>query len=169
MSLFVLLPAMQADALAGFVDPYEGEAEFRLARISLAIQGNQRPTYEPGQTGADRGIGQGTPDHVTGNGDVVARHLERDLRRQDPQHPDKSDDLKQGIDDAAAEIGAVVAEQTGILLDALVRIAAVLAGKAELIDAQWLEPLDQQVAGDPFTQPKLQAFLEKGLCDRERQ
>ena len=83
--------------------------------------------------------------------------------------PDESDDLEQGIDDAAAEIGAVVAEQAGILLDALVWVAAVLAGKAELIDAQWLEPFDQQVAGDPFTQPKLQAFLEKGVCDRERQ
>ena len=73
MAVFVLLPAMQRDALAGFVDPNEGEAEFRLARISLAIQGNQRPPHEPSQTGADQGIGEGTPDHVTRNGDVVAR------------------------------------------------------------------------------------------------
>src|ERR1035437_5967962 len=169
MLLFVLLPAMQSDALAGFVDPNEGEAEFRLARIPLAIQGNQRPSHEPGQTGADRGISERTPDHVTGNGDVVARHLERDLRRQGPQHPDESDDLKQRIDYAAAEVRAVVAEQARILLDALVRVATILTGKAQLIDAQWLKPLDQEVTGDPLAQPKLQAFLEKGLCDRERQ
>jgi len=128
-----------------------------------------RSPHEPGQTGPDRGIGQGTPDHVTGNGDVVACHLERDLRRQGPQHPDKGGDLKQGIDDAAAEVGSVVAQQARILLDTLVRVATILTGKARLIDPQWLEPLHQEVTGDPFAQPKLQAFPEKGLRDRERQ
>src|SRR5450759_5870158 len=116
MSLFVLLPAMQRDALTGFVDPNEGEAEFRLARISLAIQGNQRPPNEPGQTRADQGISERTPDHVTRNGDVVACHLEGDLRRQGPQHPDKRDDLKQRIDDDAAEVRTVVPQQGRILL-----------------------------------------------------
>ena len=95
MPVFVLLPAMQRNALAGFVDPNEREAEFRLAGISLAIQGNQRPPHEPGQSGADQCISEGTPDHVTRNGDIVARHLERDLRRQGPQHPDEGDDLQQ--------------------------------------------------------------------------
>src|SRR5450759_2248386 len=60
---------------------YAREAEFRFARISLSVQGNQRPPHEPGQAEADRGISERTPDHVTGNGDVVARHLECDLRR----------------------------------------------------------------------------------------
>ena len=169
MPVFVLLSAMQRDALAGFVDPNEGEAEFRLARISFAIQCNQRPPDQPGQTGADQGIGEGTPDHVTRNGDVIASHLEHDLRRQDPQHPDEGDNLEQGIDNAAAEVGGVVAEQTGVLLNALVRVAAIPAGKAQLIDAHRLEPLDQEVTGDPLAQSKLQAFLEKGLRDRERQ
>lgn len=58
---------MQRDALAGFVDPDEGEAEFRLAGVSFAIQGNQRPSYQPGQAGADQGITEGTPDHIAGN------------------------------------------------------------------------------------------------------
>ena len=45
----------------------------------------------------------------------------------------------------------------------------ILTGEAQLIDAQRLEPLDQKVTGDPLAQSKLQAFLEKGLRDRERQ
>ena len=59
MPLLVLLPAMQRDALAGFVDPNEGEAELRLARISLAVQGDQRPPDEPGQARADQGVERG--------------------------------------------------------------------------------------------------------------
>ena len=31
------------------------------------------------------------------------------------------------------------------------------------------EPRDQKMTGDPFAQTELQAFLEKGLGDRERQ
>jgi ABC-type uncharacterized transport system fused permease/ATPase subunit len=50
MPLFVLFPAMQRDALAGFVDPNEGETKLRLARISFAVQGNQRPPHQPGQS-----------------------------------------------------------------------------------------------------------------------
>ena len=68
---------------------------------------------------------------------------------------------------SAAEVGGVVAEQTCVLLYALVRVVAITASEAELIDAHRLEPLDQQVAGDPLAQSKLQAFLEKGLRDRE--
>ena len=37
MAVFVLLAAMQRYTLAGFVDPNEGKAELRLARISLSI------------------------------------------------------------------------------------------------------------------------------------
>ena len=47
MPVFVLLSAMQRDTLAGFVDPDEGEAEFRLARIAFAVQAiNGRPTSQ---------------------------------------------------------------------------------------------------------------------------
>ena len=84
MALFVLFAAMQRNTLAGFVDPNEGEAEFRLACIPLAIQGNQRPPHDPGQRRADQGISEGAPDHVAGNRYVMARHLERDLCRQGP-------------------------------------------------------------------------------------
>ena len=169
MAVFVLLAAMQRDALAGFVDPNEGKAEFRLARISLGIQGNQRSSHQPGQTGADQRIGDGTPDHVPRDGDIIARHLERDLRRQGPQHPNEGDDLQQRIDHAAAEVGRVVAEQARILLNTLVRVVTVHPGEAQLIDPHRLEPLDQEVTGDPLAQSKLQALLEKGLRDRERQ
>jgi hypothetical protein len=44
---------------------------------------------------------------------------------------------------------------------------AIRAGEAQLIDAHRLEPLDQEVTGNPLAQSKLQAFLEKGLRDRE--
>jgi len=160
---------MQRDALAGFVDANEGEAELRLARISFGIQGNQRPPHQPGQSGADQGVGESAPDHVTRNSDGIARYLERDLRGQCPQHPDKGDDLEQRIDNAAAEVGGGVPEQARVLLYPLVWVAPIQAGKAELIDAHRLEPLDQEVTGDPLAQSKLQAFLKKSLRDRERQ
>ena len=110
MPVFVLLPAMQRDAFAGFVDPNEGETEFRLACISLAIQGNQRPSHEPGQTRTNQRIDERTPHHVAWNGDVIASHLERDLYRQRPQHSDEGNDLEQRIDNSAPEVGGVVAE-----------------------------------------------------------
>jgi hypothetical protein len=35
--------------------------------------------------------------------------------------------------------------------------------KTQLIDAKRLEPLDQEVTGDPLTQSILQALVKKGL------
>ena len=51
----------------------------------------------------------------------------------------------------------------------LVRVVAIPAGEAQLIDAHRLEPLDQEVTGEPLAQSELQALLEKSLRDRERQ
>ena len=82
--------------------------------------------------------------------------------------PTKATIWTHGIDHAAAEVGGVVAEQARVLLNALVRVVTVRTGKAQLIHAHGLEPFGQEVAGDPFAQPKLQAFLQKSLCDRER-
>ena len=41
----------------------------------------------------------------------MARHLEPDLRRQGPQHPDEGNDLQQRAHNAPGEIGAGAAEQ----------------------------------------------------------
>src|SRR3546814_4994620 len=57
----------------------------------------------------------------------------------------------------------------GILLDALVRVDADLAGEAEAISTAGHKPLVEQAVGHPLPQTDPQHLLHPGLPDDERQ
>jgi len=95
---------------------------------------NGRPTSQVRPSG--QGISEGAPDHVTRNSDVVACHPNVTCADKTHSTPTKAT-IWRGIDDAATRC-AVVAEQARILLDALVRVATILTGKAQLIDRNGL-------------------------------
>jgi hypothetical protein len=64
--------------------------------------------------------------------------------RERPQYPDEGDDLEHGIDKAESDVCAVIAKQARVLLDSLVRIAAIGAGEAQLVHPHGLQPLGQK-------------------------
>src|SRR3546814_10241196 len=70
---------------------------------------------------------------------------------------------------SGAELGVEFGKLPGILLDALVRIDADLAGEPEAISAPGYKPLVEQVVGQPFPETHLQHLLDPGLADDHRQ
>ena len=54
-------------------------------------------------------------------------------------------------------------------MDALVRIDADLAGKAQQVGPLWNHPLVEQIVGQPFAQPDLHHLLQPGLRHHEHE
>jgi hypothetical protein len=95
----------------------------------------------------------------------LALKLEPGVGGQRPEHPHKADEKEKSLQYADAEIRCELGEQAAILLQALVRLGASLAGQAKLVSSVWLEPEIQKNLGQPLPETDLEALLQPGLSD----
>jgi hypothetical protein len=161
------LAAIEGDALGGFADPDQREAELGLALVAVGVQLDQRRPDLPGQPRAEAGIADRAPHHVAGNDDLLAPDRERDVARQRPQHADEADEQHGGLQQADAQLRRHLGQLARVLLDALIGIDAEFAGHPETIGATRRQPPVEQVLGQPAAKPNLQHFLQPGLADHQ--
>ncbi len=125
------LAAAKRDVFGGLVELDEIEAEGRFRRAQLRVRLDQRPADEPGYEGADKGVGDRCPDHVTGDADRLALNNEKDLGRQLPEHADESEQHERRLNEADGKVHRKFRKAPRIFLDALVRIDADFARKRQ--------------------------------------
>src|SRR3546814_14449580 len=107
--------------------------------------------FRSGQEGADEGVEDGAPHHVARNGEAAAVDHEDDVAGQRPEDADESDQQHERVQQPGAELGGEFGKLPGILLDALVRIDADLAGDPEPIRTTGTKPLVAPVRAQPIT------------------
>src|SRR3546814_11723185 len=89
--------------------------------------------FRSGQEGADEGVEDGAPHHVARNGEAAAVDNEDDVAGQRPEDADESDQQNERVQQPGAELGGEFGKIHVLLLDAMVRIDAILAGETEEI------------------------------------
>ena len=165
--LLVGFAARQRDGIDMLVDAHQPEAQVGLARIALGVLCDEAPAHPVAQKRRRARIEEGGPDHVAGDGEVVAPDMEGEAARQRPQHADEGDEQDRGLEQADAEIGRKLGEVAGILVHALVGIDADRPGIGEAEGAPRSQPLSDEIAHEAFAQLQLGHLAEPPLRDVE--
>ena len=148
--IFIFFTAIERHSVDVFVEAHKRETQLGLLRVAFAIQLDQRAADAPTEPGTGASGGEGAPDHVPGNCETVTAQIQWHVSREAPQHPDETAKEERRLQEPDAEIGCQFGQMPGVLVDALVRVGAQLAGIDQTKSAPRFEPYIEQVPHEPF-------------------
>src|SRR5581483_6217406 len=117
-----LLAGGEGDTVQVLVDPHQGEAQVRLARVTLGVAADEAATHPIGKKRAESRVEKGGPHHVPGYRNVVPAEGDREPAGEDPEDADEGDEQHRGLQEPGTQVSGELAEMARVLVHSLVRI-----------------------------------------------
>ena len=163
------LVAVDADSFGVLVGSHQSGAELGFPRIVVGVERNEPSPDTPAQPGSDAGIEESTPHHVAGHDVVVAVEREHDVARQAPEDADEAQEKQARLKEADPEIGREVGQMLPVLVNALIGVGADVADPRDAKGAFVLQPVADQIVGQPGAQRQADRLVQPPLRDIEHQ
>ncbi len=90
-------------------------------------------------------------------------HMESHVLRQHPEDASKASEQKRGLEKPDAKVGRELGQMAGVLVDALVGVAAHLPSIGQMKGALRFEPLVEKVEHQAFAKSDFGHLVEPGL------